>query len=105
MSDEGGYKVALAGTLPTEQASGWADEGFAETLDRDRVRTRYALVAYNVASAKEVTATGKKILTVQLQRIEPVPDDDADEFASTLSNYFEDRTGQTMLPLKVPGGE
>lgn len=105
MTDDNGFKVALAGTLPSEQANGWADEEFAEKLDQNRAATRYALVAYSVMHAKEVTATGKKILTIQLQRIEPIPAEDEAEMASTLSNYFEDRTGQTMLPLKADTGE
>lgn len=90
------YRIALAGTLPGEQANGW--DGQAEDLDADRARVRYALVAYNVASLKEVTATGKKVLTVQLLRIEPCSDEEDEGLVSTmLRERFEARTGQTTL--------
>jgi hypothetical protein len=89
------YKIALAGTLPGEQSNGWED--LADDLHRDRARVRYARIAYNVQSSKEVTATGKKILTIQLLRIEPTDNNLADIDEMELRRMFEARTGQATL--------
>lgn len=98
MPDEGrDYKIALAGTLPGDHANGWDDDDFAATLDGNRAKTRYARVAYSVMHSKEVTATGKRILTIQLQRIEPVPDEAAESDEQMLMHLFERRTGQSTL--------
>jgi hypothetical protein len=97
MPDDREFRVALAGSLPDEDASGWDNDEYAAQLDDDRPRTRYAIIAYNVHSVKEITGNGKRIITLQITRIEPVPDDDEDEFAQTLNDYTEDRTGQATL--------
>lgn len=97
MADDREYKIALAGTMPAEQANGWDDDDFAATLDGNRAKVRYARIAYSVASAKEVTDTGKRILTVRLQRIEPIPDEQAASEERELVNMYERRTGQATL--------
>lgn len=100
MADENReYRIALAGTLPGEQANGWDDDDFAAVLDGNRAKVRYAHVAYNVQSAKEVTATGKRIITVQLLRIEPTPEESAGEDERMLAEMFTARTGQAMLDI------
>lgn len=98
MADEGrDYKIALAGSLPGEQANGWDDDDFAAVLDGNRAKVRYARIAYNVLHSKEVTATGKRILTIQLQRIEPVSDEKAADDEQDLTEMFTARTGQATL--------
>lgn len=99
MSDDREYKIALAGSLPSEQANGWDDDDFAAILDGNRARMRYARVAYSVMSSKEVTATGKRILTVQLHRIEPVPDAKSSDEEQAILELFTERTGQATLPM------
>lgn len=96
-NDERDYKIALAGSLPGEQANGWDDDAIKASLDGDRARIRYARVAYNVMSAKEMTASGKRVLTIQLHRIEPVSDDLSEAEGRELVRMFEQRTGQTTL--------
>lgn len=98
MSDEGQeFKIALAGSMPGELANGWDDDNLKDDLYKDRARVRYARVAYNVASAKEVTATGKRILTIGLVRVEPTDDDDAAVEEAEIIRLFEARTGQATL--------
>lgn len=101
--DDRAYKIALSGALPNDDINGWDNDDLAEDLNADRSKVRYAVISYTVHSTKEMTASGKKILTIQLHRIEPVPDDDADEFAQTMVDYYEERTGQTSL--FPPGNE
>jgi hypothetical protein len=91
------YRIALAGSLPAEQANGWDDETLKEELFQNRARVRYARVAYSVLHSKEVTATGKRVLTIVLQRIEPTPDGQADSDERELLHLFERRTGQATL--------
>jgi hypothetical protein len=91
------YKIALAGTLPGEQGNGWDDDTLKAELDRDRSRVRYARVAYTVLHTREVTATGKRVLTIQLVRVEPTPDELASIEERQLLDMFERRTGQTTL--------
>jgi len=97
MNDDRIFKVALSGSLPNDDVNGWDNDDFAEELNNERSKGRYAVVYYNVHSTKDITATGKKILTIQLHRVEPVPDEDVDEFAQTMTDYFEQRTGITSL--------
>ena len=97
MSDDREYKIALSGALPGVDSNGWDDDDFAAVLDGNRAKTRYARVAYSVASSKEVTATGKRILTVQLLRIEPVPDEKMADEETALTEMHTVRTGQAPL--------
>lgn len=91
------YRVALSGSLPPEQANGWDDEALKEDLYGDRSRIRYARVAYNVLHHREMTATGKRVLTLSLVRVEPVPDGQAAAEEAALLELFEERTGQAPL--------
>lgn len=86
------YRIALAGTLPDDQHNGWVD--IAADLDDDRETVRYARVAFNVQKVTEVTATGRRIVVVQLLRIEPTENDNE---ARELADLFEQRTGQATL--------
>lgn len=92
--DERDYRVALAGTMPGEQANGWDDDDFLAQLDGNRSRIRYARVAYRVMHKKEITDSGRKILTIQLVQIEPTDDEDD---ARKISDLYEARTGQATL--------
>lgn len=102
--DEGqDFRIALAGTLPGEQANGWDDDTLKADLYRNRAKVRYARVAYNVASSKEITSTGKRILTIQLVRIEPVGESLDSLEEAELMHFFEQRTGQATLLAPVEG--
>lgn len=95
-SDDDRYRIALSAVLPGDQANGWED--MAEELDGDRAKIRYARIAYTVQKVSEVTATGKRIVAMQLVRIEPVNDaDNARDDEQMLMHLFEERTGQATL--------
>lgn len=95
--DDRAFKVTLSSGMPKGPENGWDDEDFAEELDGDRALTRYARVAYNVKSMREVTATGQKILAIQLLRIEPTPDSMRNDDEQAVLDFFEHRTGQATL--------
>ena len=97
--DEDGYKIALGGNLPKEQANGWSDPELADDMFRDRSRVRYAVIAYNVNKYTEKVETEGRILTLQIKRVEPVESgtDDEKALAELLMKLFETRTGQATL--------
>jgi hypothetical protein len=100
MSEEmDGYKIALGGNLPKEQANGWSDPELADDMFRDRSRVRYAVVAYNVNKYTEKVETEGRILTLQIKRVEPTDagTDDERTLSELLLKLFEERTGQTTL--------
>lgn len=99
MSDEErAYKVALAGSLPDEQQNGWDSDEFAEKLDKNRAELRYAMVSYNVLHLREVTDSGKKIVTVRIRGIEPVEEAHQAHFVKTqMGTLRQARTGQAAL--------
>jgi hypothetical protein len=99
MTDDGEreYRIALAGSLPGDQANGWDTAELKTQLDANRAKVRYALVAYNVLHTREVTDTGKRVLTIRLQAVEPVPDSDADGVRDHLQELYTERTGQASL--------
>lgn len=96
-SEDSDYRIALAGSLPAEQANGWDDPDLAEDLFQNRAKVRYARIAYTVLHYREVTATGKRIITIALNRIEPVPDEHAAAEAREINTLYEARTGQATL--------
>jgi hypothetical protein len=100
MSDvEDGYKIALGGNLPKEQANGWSDPELADDMFRDRSRIRYAVIAYNVNKYTEKVETEGRILTLQIKRVEPADAGGTDEetLQGLLMRLFEARTGQATL--------
>lgn len=107
MTEEDGYKIALGGNLPKEQANGWSEEDLGAEMFRDRQRIRYAVIAYNVNKYTEKVETEGRILTLQLKRVEPVASGSDDEKAlqGMMANLFEERTGQTTLPFNASDDE
>lgn len=96
--DERRYKVALAGSLPDEQQNGWDSDDFAELLDGNRAEVRFAMVSYNVLHVREVTDTGKKIVTIRVRGIEPVEETHQAHFVRTqMGELRQTRTGQAAL--------
>lgn len=91
------YRIALAGSLPGEGANGWDDDLLKESLFQDRARIRYARIAYNVLHAREVTATGKRVLTLGIARVEPIPEAMSTVEERQMLQLFETRTGQGSL--------
>lgn len=92
------YKIVLSGVLPPDDMNGWDNPALARMFDADRKQVRYALVAYNVHSGKEITETGDRILTVRLRGVEPVTDPaQADSVEQDMQTMFETRTGKVTL--------
>ena len=88
--------LALAGTLPDEDANGLlaiVDELVSGSYE-ERGRLRYAVVAFNVHSVKDVTTTRNKVAVVQFQRIEvALTDDDRRAIEALILKRYQQRTG------------
>lgn len=90
--------MKINGALPKGNADGLSHVETRVIQSRKMVA---ALVMLDPASIDEDVETGDKSVRMKIRRIEAILPEDVDAATRLLRRAFEDRTGQTTLPIEV----
>lgn len=98
-------KLSASFTKDTQPYNGMTDSEHVETLLKNPVGRRYALVAYEVLRVTEEIKEGTMVPTVDFVHIEPVSDEQAAAVKAQMDEKFRARTNGGAPQDPLPFGD